>query len=118
MPHTYILYSEKLNKYNIGVCIDMDRRIYEHNIGHSKFTISFVLNMFSIRLNYCKICILGIIYSSVMQITFELKKTALNRIAFFGICFIEFRLLIRSLFISDYHITISCIIKYYTSICI
>ena len=38
MPFTYILYSGKLNKYYIGACIDIDRRIYEHNIGHSKFT--------------------------------------------------------------------------------
>jgi putative endonuclease len=34
----YILYSEKLNKYYIGACIDLNRRLYEHNIGHSKFT--------------------------------------------------------------------------------
>jgi putative endonuclease len=34
----YILYSEKLDKYYVGACIDMDRRFYEHNIGHSKFT--------------------------------------------------------------------------------
>ncbi|WP_071884235.1 GIY-YIG nuclease family protein [Niastella koreensis] len=34
----YILYSEKLNKYYIGACINMERRLYEHNIGHSKFT--------------------------------------------------------------------------------
>jgi putative endonuclease len=38
MPFTYILFSEKLNKYYIGACIDMERRIHEHNIGHSKFT--------------------------------------------------------------------------------
>ena len=38
MPYTYILFSEKLNKYYVGACIDMDRRLYEHNIGHSKFT--------------------------------------------------------------------------------
>jgi putative endonuclease len=38
MPFTYILFSEKLNKYYIGACIDMDRRLHEHNIGHSKFT--------------------------------------------------------------------------------
>ena len=38
MPYTYILFSEKLNKYYIGACTDMDRRFYEHNIGHSKFT--------------------------------------------------------------------------------
>jgi putative endonuclease len=38
MPHCYILYSEKLNKYYIGACTDLERRIYEHNIGHSKFT--------------------------------------------------------------------------------
>ena len=38
MEFTYILFSEKLNKYYVGACIDMDRRLYEHNIGHSKFT--------------------------------------------------------------------------------
>ena len=38
MPVTYIIYSEKLNKYYIGACIDLHRRLYEHNIGHSKFT--------------------------------------------------------------------------------
>ena len=38
MPFTYILYSEKLDKYYVGSCINLDRRIYEHNIGHSKFT--------------------------------------------------------------------------------
>lgn len=38
MPHCYILFSEKLNKYYIGACTDLDRRIYEHNIGHTKFT--------------------------------------------------------------------------------
>ena len=40
MPCMYILYSEKLNKYYVGACIDMERRLYEHNIGHSKFTAS------------------------------------------------------------------------------
>ena len=38
MPYTYILYSEKLNKYYVGACIEIKRRLYEHNIGHSKFT--------------------------------------------------------------------------------
>ena len=38
MPYMYILFSEKLNKFYIGACIDMDRRMREHNIGHSKFT--------------------------------------------------------------------------------
>ena len=38
MPLTYILYSEKLNKYYIGACAKIERRLYEHNIGHSKFT--------------------------------------------------------------------------------
>jgi putative endonuclease len=38
MAQTYILFSEKLNKYYVGACIDMERRFYEHNIGHSKFT--------------------------------------------------------------------------------
>jgi putative endonuclease len=38
MPFVYIVYSAKLNKYYVGACIDLDRRLYEHNIGHSKFT--------------------------------------------------------------------------------
>jgi putative endonuclease len=38
MAYMYILYSENLDKYNVGAFIDMDRRLYEHNIGHSKFT--------------------------------------------------------------------------------
>jgi putative endonuclease len=38
MPHTYILFSEKLNKYYVGACTDMERRLHEHNIGQSKFT--------------------------------------------------------------------------------
>ena len=38
MPFTYILYSSKLDKYYIGACIDLERRIREHNSGHSKFT--------------------------------------------------------------------------------
>ena len=38
MPYFYILFSQKLNKYYIGACTDYKRRLYEHNIGHSKFT--------------------------------------------------------------------------------
>ncbi len=38
MPYTYIIFSVKLNKYYVGACTDLDRRLYEHNIGHSKFT--------------------------------------------------------------------------------
>ena len=38
MPYTYILFSEKLNKYYIGACTDLKRRLYEHNMGHSTFT--------------------------------------------------------------------------------
>jgi putative endonuclease len=34
----YILYSVKPNKYYVGACINLERRLYEHNIGHSKFT--------------------------------------------------------------------------------
>jgi putative endonuclease len=34
----YILYSEKLNKYYIGACIDISRRLLQHNNGHTKFT--------------------------------------------------------------------------------
>ena len=38
MAFMYILYSGKLDKYYVGACSDLDRRLYEHNIGHSKFT--------------------------------------------------------------------------------
>ena len=38
MPYLYIIYSEKLNKYYVGAYIDLERRLYEHNIGHAKFT--------------------------------------------------------------------------------
>ena len=34
----YILFSYKLDKYYVGACIDLTRRLYEHNIGHSKYT--------------------------------------------------------------------------------
>ena len=38
MPNTYILFSDKLNKYYVGACINVDRRLVEHNTGHSTFT--------------------------------------------------------------------------------
>lgn len=38
MPCCYILYSGKLDKYYVGACVNMERGLYEHNIGHSKFT--------------------------------------------------------------------------------
>jgi len=38
MAWVYILHSQKLDKYYVGACTDLDRRLYEHNLGHSKFT--------------------------------------------------------------------------------
>ena len=38
MAFVYILYSPKLNKYYVGACSNLERRLYEHNIGHSTFT--------------------------------------------------------------------------------
>jgi putative endonuclease len=38
MPYMYIVYSQKLNKHYVSACIDLERRLYEHNIGHSSFT--------------------------------------------------------------------------------
>jgi len=38
MAFVYILYSAKVNKYYIGACTNLERRLYEHNIGHSTFT--------------------------------------------------------------------------------
>ncbi|MBI1344521.1 MAG: GIY-YIG nuclease family protein [Terrimonas sp.] len=37
MPCVYILYSAKLDKYYVGACIEFERRLREHNSGHSKF---------------------------------------------------------------------------------
>ena len=34
----YIIYSEKLSKYYVGACTDIERRLKEHNNGRSKFT--------------------------------------------------------------------------------
>lgn len=38
MPCMYILYSAKLDKFYVGACTEIQRRLYEHNTGHSKFT--------------------------------------------------------------------------------
>jgi putative endonuclease len=38
MAFVYILYSEKPSKFYVGACTELERRLYEHNIGHSKFT--------------------------------------------------------------------------------
>ncbi|WP_396127657.1 GIY-YIG nuclease family protein [Algoriphagus halophytocola] len=38
MATLYILFSNRLNKYYVGACTDLERRLREHNIGHSKFT--------------------------------------------------------------------------------
>jgi len=38
MAFMYILYSSRLYKYYVGACTDLERRLYEHSIGHSKFT--------------------------------------------------------------------------------
>ena len=38
MPCVYIIYSQKINKYYVGACTDLERRLREHNVGHSKFT--------------------------------------------------------------------------------
>ena len=38
MAFVYIIYSAKVNKYYVGACTNLERRLYEHNIGHSKFT--------------------------------------------------------------------------------
>jgi putative endonuclease len=38
MPFAYIIYSDKLNKYYVGACINLQRRLTEHNTGHSRYT--------------------------------------------------------------------------------
>jgi len=38
MAFVYIIYSAKVNKYYVGACTNLERRLYEHNIGHSTFT--------------------------------------------------------------------------------
>ncbi|MEB2776913.1 GIY-YIG nuclease family protein [Algoriphagus sp. D3-2-R+10] len=34
----YILFSEELNKFYVGACSNLERSMYEHNIGQLKFT--------------------------------------------------------------------------------
>lgn len=34
----YILYSKKLNSYYVGVTQDIEKRLYQHNSGYSKYT--------------------------------------------------------------------------------
>ncbi|NTW33624.1 MAG: GIY-YIG nuclease family protein [Bacteroidetes bacterium] len=36
--YLYILYSPILNKYYVGSTNNINRRLYEHNIGHSIYT--------------------------------------------------------------------------------
>jgi putative endonuclease len=38
----YILFSPSLDKFYIGHTNNLDRRFYEHNLGHEKFTRSGV----------------------------------------------------------------------------
>jgi putative endonuclease len=38
MASVYVIYSAKLDKYYVGATVNIPRRIYEHNIGHSPFT--------------------------------------------------------------------------------
>ena len=38
MYFTYIIYSSSTDKYYIGSCSDLERRVLDHNTGHSKFT--------------------------------------------------------------------------------
>ena len=38
MYYTYILYSEKLDKYYIGSTNDIERRLERHNQGHTPYT--------------------------------------------------------------------------------
>ena len=40
MPFTYILYSEKLDKYYVGSSIDKDEWLRRHNRGSEKFTLT------------------------------------------------------------------------------
>ena len=37
MPFTYIIYSTKLDKYYVGACTDLERRLYEHITGLSNY---------------------------------------------------------------------------------
>ena len=38
MFYTYIIYSVSQDKYYVGSCADLDRRILDHNTGHSNYT--------------------------------------------------------------------------------
>ena len=38
MFYTYILYSEKCDRYYVGYCSDLDQRLLRHNLGHVSST--------------------------------------------------------------------------------
>ena len=38
MYKTYVIYSEKLNKFYIGYCENLEKRLNDHNTGRSLFT--------------------------------------------------------------------------------
>ncbi|MCE7926818.1 MAG: GIY-YIG nuclease family protein, partial [Haliscomenobacteraceae bacterium CHB4] len=38
MYYTYILYSESLDRYYIGSCENLEKRLHDHQVGHSNYT--------------------------------------------------------------------------------
>ncbi len=38
MYWTYILYSPLLDKYYVGSCADLEKRLHDHAVGHSVYT--------------------------------------------------------------------------------
>ncbi len=38
MYYTYIIYSDKINKFYIGSCENLENRLNDHNTGRSNFT--------------------------------------------------------------------------------
>ena len=56
MPHIYIIYSKKLDKYYVGACIDLQRRLYEHNIGRSNLQHLVCLGYTNIQ-NHLQLCL-------------------------------------------------------------
>lgn len=42
MFFAYVIYSQKFNRFYKGFCQDLERRLKEHNSGHTKSTKPFI----------------------------------------------------------------------------
>jgi putative endonuclease len=49
-----MFFPKKLNWYYTGSCLDMNRRLYGHNIGHSKYTSTGISRTLTYQQKFAK----------------------------------------------------------------